>query len=62
MSTYFKEDLLNESRENENIVNKAYNYMQALNDKVQFFKKERWIVVAVLVIFFLIRIFLTGGK
>jgi hypothetical protein len=62
MSNYFKDDLLNENqKENENIITKAYNYVQTINDKVQFFKKERWIVVGLLVFFYLIRLFITGG-
>ena len=61
MSTYFKEDQLNEN-ESENIFSKTYNYVQALNDKVQYFKRERWAVVAILVVFYLLRLVCTGGK
>lgn len=59
MSTYFKEDP-NEGISN-NLLDKAHNYYQAINDKVQFFKKERWIVVAVLAIFYFLRLIITGG-
>jgi hypothetical protein len=63
MSNYFKDDLLNENqKENENIITKAYNYIQTINDKVQFLKKERWIIVGLLVVFYLIRLFMTGGR
>jgi|LauGreDrversion4_2_1035121.scaffolds.fasta_scaffold1762818_1 hypothetical protein len=62
MSNYFKDDLLNENQKgNENIITRVYNYLQAFNDKVQFFKKERWIVVGLLVVFYLIRLIITGG-
>jgi hypothetical protein len=59
MSTYFKEDP-NEGG-SDNFMDKAYNYYQAINDKVQFYKKERWIVVAVLAIIYFIRLIMTGG-
>jgi hypothetical protein len=59
MSTYFKEDP-NESG-TDNLIDKISNYYQAVNDKVQFFKKERWIVVAVLAIFYFIRLIISGG-
>jgi hypothetical protein len=60
MSTYFKEDP-NEGN-SENLVDKAYNYCQAINDKVQFYKKERWVVVGLITVFYFIRILITGGK
>ena len=61
MSTYFKEDFSAEHRENENLFTKASNYIQALNDKLQFFKKERWIAVGFIIFFYIIRLIMTGG-
>ena len=62
MSTYFKNDKANDNEDSNNILNKSLIYFNVLNDRVQFFKKERWIVVGILVLIYLIRIILTGGK
>jgi hypothetical protein len=60
MSTYFKNDHLNENEESA-VINKFFIYLNVINDKVQFYKQERWIVVAILVLFYFIRLLVTGG-
>ncbi len=62
MSSYFKNDSANDNEDSNNILNKSFIYLNVLNDRVQFYKKERWIVVAILVLIYLIRIIMTGGK
>lgn len=62
MSTYFKNDLDERSSSSEGGFQKIMLYFQAINDKVQFFKRERWIAVGVLAFFYFIRLIMTGGK
>ena len=62
MSSYFKNDSANDNEDSNNILNKSLIYLNVLNDRVQFYKKERWVVVAILVLIYLIRVIMTGGK
>jgi hypothetical protein len=59
MSTYFKE--IETDDNSGNIFYKIWRYYQSFNDKIQFFRKERWISIGVLSLIFLLRIFLTEG-
>ena len=63
MSTYFKDDQDNNSNtEKQNgIFTRLANFIQALSDKLQFYKKERWVVIGFLVFIYIIRLYLTGG-
>jgi hypothetical protein len=62
MSTYFKDDLNEDNNNSTSSLNKFYKYFQATNDKIQYFKYERWTVVVILSFFYLIRLILTGGN
>ncbi len=62
MSTYFKDELNDSSdKASEGLFGKISLYNQAVSDKLQYFKKERWIAVGVLAVLYLIRIFVTKG-
>jgi hypothetical protein len=62
MSTYFKNDTQEVLDASGGGITKLFSYLHAINDKVQFYKNERWMLVIVLAVFFLIRLILTGGK
>jgi hypothetical protein len=65
MSTYFKDESDNptsSSDDKNSIFYKISVYYQALMDKIQYYKKERWIAVAVLGFFYLLRIAWTKGR
>ncbi len=62
MSTYFKESDTNSSQDAQGIFKKLGNYYQAFNDRIQLYKTERWLIVAGLFLFFLIRLIKTGGN
>lgn len=62
MSTYFKNDSQDDDSNNfGSKLQKLYIYMQTFNDKIQFYKNERWIAAGVMTLFFLIRLIWTGG-
>lgn len=65
MSHYFQNDPNFAFSSNENSLTNNYGkimiYLRALNDKIQFFKLERWVIVGVLVLFYFIRLIMTGG-
>lgn len=62
MSTYFKDEQTNGfDKESEGFFGKIGLYHQAFSDKLQYFKKQRWIAVGVLTVFYMIRIFVTKG-
>ncbi len=64
MSTYFKDesDHSGTSRTNGGSLRQINVYYQAICDKLQYYKHERWISVAVLGVFYLFRLFWTRGK
>jgi len=62
MSTYFKDELTDNENSRGGILGRLSLYYQAFSDKIQFFKTSRWILVAVLVLVYLIRLFMTKGK
>ena len=62
MSTYFKDELNDNEKGSGGIIGKLSLYYQAFSDKLQFFKTSRWIAVAVLGVFYAIRLFMTKGK
>jgi hypothetical protein len=62
MSTYFKNDSDGESTSSISGLNKILKYFEVINDKLQFYKYERWVAVGVLLIFYIIRLLLTGGN
>lgn len=62
MSTYFKDEHSNDKLNDDNIFNKISTYSQAINDKIQFYKNQRWGVVGFLAFIYLIRLVMTGGK
>jgi len=62
MSTYFKDEQTNGlDNESEGFFGKMGLYYQAFSDKLQYFKKQRWIAVGILTVFYLIRLFVTKG-
>jgi hypothetical protein len=62
MSTYFKDENSGENSNDNNIFSKISTYSQAFNDKIQFYKTQRWGVVGFLGFIFLIRLIYTGGN
>jgi hypothetical protein len=63
MSTYFKDENDNSSFGNsKGIFNTISIYWNAINDKIQFYKKERWTVIGVLGFIYLLRLIMTGGE
>lgn len=67
MSNYFKENDINSfnygsDSSGKNIFHKFQLYYNAINDKLQYYKSERWISIAVLVLLYLIRILYTQGS
>lgn len=65
MSSYFNKDPTQTSNEEADSHNSQFSklglYIQQANDKVLFYKKERWIAASCLVILYLVRIFSIGG-
>jgi hypothetical protein len=61
MSTYFKDDDIgmNASRNPVNVITK---WIQVISDRIHLYKVERWGVVAVMALIFLIRLFMTKGR
>ncbi len=62
MSTYFKDDQADVDSSNSGVFGKMSLYYQAITDKLQFYKTGRWIAVGVVMIFYIIRLFITKGK
>ena len=62
MSTYFKDDSTDNEHGSGGFLGKLSLYYQAFSDKLQYFKKPRWIAVAALTMLYAIRIFMTKGK
>jgi len=62
MSTYFKNDLNEETSSKSGTFRIFINYINAFNDKLQFFKFERWVIIGILGIIFIIRLIQTAGK
>jgi hypothetical protein len=63
MSMYFKDDELSARAGggDNSFLTKVNLYYNAISDKVQFYKHERWIGIGILGLFFVLRIFMTGG-
>ena len=61
MSTYFKEEQ-NNIETNDSIFFKLWRQYQSFNDKIQFYRTERWSIIAVLALFFFLRIYFIQGK
>jgi len=62
MSTYFKDEASETDSTSQGLFGKLSLYYQAISDKLQFYKRERWVVVGVVGVFYIIRIFITKGK
>lgn len=63
MSTYFKpweNENLTEAAD-QNIFQKFSAYYNQINDKLLYYKNERWITVGVLALLYTIRILISGG-
>lgn len=65
MSTYFKQEELNNQQNSnsapDNLFMKVSKYYSAINDKLQFFKTQRWMFIGVMALFYFIRIIMTNG-
>ena len=62
MSTYFdKGESQKQNEESTSIFNKINIYSNAIKDKLIKYRKERWIIVFILLIIYIIRIFITKG-
>ena len=62
MSTYFDEGESQKStEESSSFFNKINIYSNAIKDKLIKYRKERWIIVFILLIIYIIRIFITKG-
>lgn len=62
MSLYFQEDNdSNAFNSTPGLFTKASRYFYALNDKLQYYKKERWAIVGFLGLIYLIRLITTKG-
>jgi hypothetical protein len=62
MSKYFKDENSEESMKDSGIFYQISLYVQSINDKLQFYKSQRWIAVAFIAFLYLIRLIMTGGK
>lgn len=62
MSTYFKDEGNVNPNGGENIFSKIWKYYHAVNDKIQYYKQERWLAIGAMGLFFFIRMIFTGGK
>jgi hypothetical protein len=62
MSTYFKEgENIPPSQESGSALQSFNKYYQIINDRIQFYKRERWTVIALLALLYLIRCLITKG-
>jgi hypothetical protein len=62
MSTYFKDNNAdNHSSDSQGTLSKIHIYIQTLNDKVLYYKKERWVTAAVVFLIYTIRLLIIGG-
>ncbi len=62
MSTYFeKGESQKSTEESSSFFNKINIYSNAIKDKLIKYRKERWIIVFILLIIYIIRIFITKG-
>ena len=59
MSTYFKESELDDN--SSSYITRVWRYYQSINDKIQFYRKQRWALIFVLMLIFLLRLYLTNG-
>ena len=66
MSKYFQEGELNNQGEYssnpDNIFTKISVYYEALSDKLKNYFYERWAVIAILLLFFIVRLIITRGN
>jgi hypothetical protein len=62
MSSYFNEENPNTTANSRNPLYILHNCFQIINDKIHFYKYQRWAVVACLALCFLIRLIITKGK
>lgn len=60
MSKYFKEDEQS-SHGQTNSLSKITTYYNVISDKLQYYKKERWIAIALLSLVYMFRMWKTGG-
>jgi hypothetical protein len=61
MSTYFKEEQ-EKIETNDSIFFRIWRYYQSMNDKIQFYRTERWSLIGFLALIFFLRIYFTQGK
>ncbi len=61
MSTYFKEEQ-DRIETNDSIFFRIWRNYQSLNDKIQFYRTERWSLIGFLALIFFLRIYFTQGK
>jgi hypothetical protein len=62
MSTYFKEGENTGTAGSSNPIHMVNNWLQVISDRIHLYKTQRWLVVVILGLFFLIRLVYTKGS